>query len=342
MKSNRLLMVVAAAVFLLSFLSYHSSVTRAERFERGQKFLSNLNPDEIANITLAKDGAITELKRQEDIFVVASEHGYPAANDAVNRMLKDVLGLSLEKKVGAGEGLEEELGLRSEAAGTLEVTFKNATGKEMVHFLVGKAFDEGSGNYVQRLDGEKGPIYLTAERVFLQTEGSDYVEQELLDVPAGDIAAIRGEGFAFESVDGKLTLSGLPDGKKESAKATQVRGVLSGLRFQEHLLANDPSLQGLVFDDELQVELDDQSGYTLQVAQRGEDHYLRIAAFHDVGQLSVALDASEDEVRETSEVLSRGDEVKDFNALHGSFVYKVTSLTADKVRAKASELMEDA
>ncbi len=342
MKSNRLLMVVAAAVFLLSFLSYRSSVTRAERFERGQKFLSNLNPDEIANITLAKGGDVTKLKRQDDVFLVTSEHGYPAANDAVNRMLKDVLGLSLEKEVGKGEGLEEELGLRPEAEGTLEVTFKNAAGKDMVHFLVGKAFDDGSGNYVQRLDGEKGPIYLTAERVFLQTKSSDYVKKELLDVPATDIAAIRGNGFTFETVDGELALSGLPEGKKESARATQVQSVLSGLRFQEHFLANDPSLQGLVFDEELQVELNDQSGYTLQVAQRGEDHYLRIAGFHDVGQLSVALDASEDEVRETSEVLSRGDEIKDFNALHGSFIYKVTSLTADKVRAKASELMEDA
>lgn len=341
MKSNRLLMVVAAAVFLLSFLSYRHSVTRAERFERGQKFLSNLNPDEIANIKIAKDGTVTELKRQDDLFLVASEDGYPAANDAVNRMLKDVLGLSLEKEVGKGAGLEEELGLRPEASGTLDVTFKNAAGKEMVHFLVGKAFDDGSGNYVQRLDGEKGPIYLTAERVSLQTTGSDYVDKELLDVPAAEIAAIRGDGFAFETVDGKLALAGLAEGKKESAKATQVKGVLSGLRFQEHFLANDPSLQGLRFDAELEVELNDRSGYSLQVAQQGEDHYLRIAGFHDVGQLSVALDASEDEVRETSEVLSRGDEIKDFNALHGSFIYKVTSTTADKVRAKASELVEN-
>lgn len=342
MKSNRVLMVAAAALFLLSFLSYRESVNRAERFERGQKFLSNLNPDEIANIFLSKDGETTELRRQGDAFTVASAHGYPAANDSVNRLLKDILGLSLEKEVGSGERLEEELGLRADAAGTLEVVLQDDAGKEMVRFLVGNAFEEGSGNYVQRLDGDKSPVFLTSERVYLETEGGDFLKQELLDVAASDIASIRGSGFVFEDVDGALTLSGLAPGKKESAKATQLKGVLSGLRFDEHFLANDPSLQPMVFDHELEVNLKDQSGYLLMVAEKGDDHYLRVAGVHDVGQVSVALDASEDEVRETSEMLTRADEIKEFNALHGSFIYRVSKITADKVRSKASELVEDA
>lgn len=342
MKSNRLLMVVAAAVFLLSFLSYRESVTRAERFERGQKFLSNLNPDEIANVLLSKDGTTTELRRQEDTFVVTSAYGYPASNDSVNRLLKDVLGLSLEKEVGSGESLEEELGLRADAEGAMEVTLKDAAGKDMVHFLVGNAFEGGSGNYVQRLDGEKSPVYLTAARVSLQTEGSNFLKKELLDVEEAEVVGISGQGFAFEDVDGSLTLSGLASGKKESPKASQLKSLLSGLRFEEHFLANDPNLQPMIFDHELQVDLKDQSGYLLSVAEKGEDHYMRIMGVHDVGQVSVALDASEDEVRETSEVLTRADEIKEFNALHGSFIYKVSKLTADKVRTQASELVEDA
>lgn len=343
MKTNRILMVVAAAMFLLSFLSYRESVLQAERFERGQKLLPNLNPDEISQIVMAKDGVVTELERQGDRFVVQSEDGYPASNDTVNRFLKDVLGLGLEKEVGSGERLEEKLGLRPDTEGTLQVTLMDATGKDMASFLVGNAFEDGAGNYVQRrLNGEKSPVYLSSGRISLQTDGNAFVDKELLDVPQDEIATLRGTGFVFEQVDGALALSQLPSGKKESSKASQLKSVLSGLRFQEHLLANDPSLQGLRFTHQLEVTLKDQSGYVLAVAEQGGEHYLQIQGFHDVGQVSIAIDADEDAVRETSEQLSRGDEIKDFNALHGSFVYKVTQLTADKVRSTASDLMEDA
>lgn len=345
MKTNRILMVVAAAMFLLSFFSYRDSVLRAERFERGQKLLPNLNPDEIANITLTQDGETTELKRQGDMFVVSSEDGYPASNDAVNRFLKDILALALEKEVGSGEKLEGKLGLMPDADGTLQVVLEDASDKNMATVLVGKPFDGGVGNYVQRqLGEEKSPVYLTSGRVSLQTGGSDFVKKELLDVEQAEVASIRGADFNIEDVegDGNLALAGLPSGKKESAKVAQLEGVLSGLRFQEHFLANDPSLAGLSFDRQLEVMLQDESGYILQVAQRGDEHFLRIQGFHDGEQVAIALDADEDEVRETSEKLARSDEIREFNALHGSFVYKVTEITAEKVRFQSKDLMEDA
>ena len=52
------LIMVAAALFLFSALSYRASVKRAERFERGQSFLPNLNPDEIAEILIFDGGTL--------------------------------------------------------------------------------------------------------------------------------------------------------------------------------------------------------------------------------------------------------------------------------------------
>ena len=49
-KLNRNLLLVVAALFLLSRLTYRQSVGRADRFQRGQLFLANLNPDDVATI----------------------------------------------------------------------------------------------------------------------------------------------------------------------------------------------------------------------------------------------------------------------------------------------------
>lgn len=348
-KANRILAVVAACLFLLSALSYRESVVRAERFERGQKFLPNLNPDEIATISITKGGVETELNRRGDEFIVSSGYGYPADNASVNRFIKDVLELGLEKEVGSGDDLREELELTADGENTLEVAFANEAGNEMVRFLVGKAFDDGSGNYVLRTDGdgedgEENEIYLTSSQVYLDTDSDDFVRKEIIDLAQSKVASIQGADFAYVRTDGSLALEGgVPSGMKESFKANQVKGVLSGLRFTKHYLADAPEVQGLRFDSELNVMLDDDSSFALAAAERDGKHFLRIVGNHQVtGQMQISLDASEDEVRETSEVLARADEIREFNELHGSWVYEVTETIADKVRMRRADLLEDA
>ena len=348
-QQNQILAVAAVVLFLLSAWTYRDSVHRAERFERGQDFLPNPNPDEIARIEIKKGGEETVLRRspEGDRFVIPSADGYRAQNSAVNRLIKDVLELSLEKRVGEGEALDEELELvtgEERPESTIEVALINDAGSDMVRFLVGKAF-EGGGNYVRRVDGNDRTVYLTNKRVFLQTEGEDFVDKLILDVPRDQVASVRGQDFAFEKGEEEgatLSLVDLPEGKRESSQASQVKTVLQGLRFIAHHLADAAEAQGLVFDRQIEVQLDDGSGYVLESAARGDRHYLRIGAFHTAGRISIAQDASEEEVRETSEVLERADELQGFNAFHGSWVYEVTVNTADRVRATKSDLLDDA
>lgn len=344
MKHNKILAVCAAALFLLSFLSYRESATRAERFERGQKFLPNLNPDEIASIAIRKGEASTQLDRLgDDRFVVASSNGYWADNESVNRFLKDVLELGLEKEVGSGEGLYEELELESDSASATEVAFADSSGEEMVRFLVGKAFEDG-GSYVRRIDGAedaKSVVFLSGRTLSLSTDGDSFVDKEILDVEQERVTRVAGRDFLMQRDEGNLQLADVPDGQKESSKASQLKGLLRGLRFTRHLLANEPEVLGLTFDDTVEVELDDQTGYRLAVATRGEKHYLRVEGFQaSEEQLSIAMDASEEEVRETSEILARGDEIREFNEFHGSWVYEVSETLADKVRLTRSNLLE--
>lgn len=378
-KTNQVMLAAAVLMLVLSAFTYRSSVTRADRFERGQKFLPTLDVDAVAEIVMregAADGATADgdntdgdnkvvLRRTAagDRFVVQSADGYRADNAEVNRLLRKILDLKLEKEVGkASDSLAEELGVvppgeSGPADGTIEVALRNAADQDVVRFLVGEEFSEDgtSGRYLRRLgasdDEEADTIYLTQGRVDLPVEGDSYVAQEILDVERDDIVAMRGDGFVFsreQSEDGEygeLTLEGLAEADKESSKARSAKGVLSPLRFTKHYLADAPEVQGLAFDTSLEVELKDGTGYVLDLARiedaDGESKaYLRIRGFNSTEQVFIERDASEDEVRETSELLERADEVADFTEYHGSWIYEVTSTVADRVGIEASELVD--
>lgn len=342
MKTNRILAIAAAALFLLSFLTYNESVKRAERFERGQKFLPHLNPDTIAEIVVTKGGETTRLERAEDHFVVASAGDYPAKNEAINRFVRDVLDLSLDKEVGRGEELFAELALTPEGEGSTEVVFRDAADKEMVHFLIGKEF-EGGGNYVRRTDTEDDAAYLTSSRIALTTTDDDFLDKEILNVGPSEVTTVRGPDYVIEKQeDGTMGLAEAPEGGEANAsKISQATGMLSYLRFTAHHLANASEIQGLAFGPPVEIVLEDGSGYQLAVASRDEKHYLRLQGFHTTEQVSVAMDAEEEEVKETSELLARLDEIRSFNSLHGSWIYEIDESTAEKIGLHKADLLAD-
>ncbi|MEM6793231.1 MAG: DUF4340 domain-containing protein [Acidobacteriota bacterium] len=351
MRSLNLKLLAAAVIMMaLSGWTYWNSVQQAERFERGQKFLPNLNPDEIAEIEIRQADETTALRRgpEGDRFLITSADGYRATNSSVNRFIKSVLELALEKEVGSGGSLHEELGLM--AAGeegaspeTVEIALRNASGSDMVRFAVGESI-EGGGTYVRRLDGDEETVFLTDRRVFLNTAEDDFVDKEILDLAQSEVQSLEGIDYRFARAEagGPLALSDMPAGQKESSQAGQVKSVLQGLRFTQQFLANDPEIVDLVFDRQIEVLLEDGSGYVLQSAERGDRHFLRLEGFHTAGRITIAQDASDEEVQETSELLERADELQRFNAFHGSWIYEVTVNTADRVRATRDDLLEDA
>lgn len=371
-KTNQIMLATAVLMLVLSAFTYRSSITRADRFERGQKFLPTLDVDAVAEIVMREGGTdrtevVLRRTAAGDRFVVQSADGYRADNAEVNRLLRKFLDLKLEKEVGdATDSLAEDLGVAlpgesGPADGTVEVVLRNAADQDVVRFLVGDAFTEdgSSGRYLRRV-GSSGAsadtIYLTQSRVDLEVDGDPYVDQEILNVDRDEIAAIRGDGFVFSrtsedpeaevGVLGDLTLEGLAEGDKESSKARSLKGVLSPLRFTKHFVADALEVQGLAFDTSLEIELKDGTGYVLDLARvEGADDgesksYLRIRGFNSTEQVYIDRDASEDQVRETSELLERADELVDFNEYHGSWIYEVTSTVADRVGVEASELVD--
>lgn len=340
--TNMKLALAVGVVFLLSVFSYWNDARLAERFERGQKLLPNLDPDGVAEIQIKKGDESVTLKRQDENFLVEEKHGYEAKNEAVNRFLRDLLDISLEKEVGSGESLAEELEIDPPGTETLEVALLNNSQKEMVRLRIGKELEGGSGSYVRRLDGEGSPIYLTQSQPRLDSDAGAFLNKEIVDVTSSEIKRIEGPDYVFEKEEGgSLELANLPAGQKEKAtEVGQVRSALSRLSFDEVFLADDPEVASLQFAQALRVELDDGSGYVLDVAESDGKTFLQIRGFHTVTRMEVTREESDEELKEKSEVLKRVDEINRFNTRHGSWVYQLSDYTAGKLTHRLADLIE--
>jgi len=341
MKTNSMLGTICLALLVVSALSYRHSVTRAERFERGQKFLAQLNADEIDRIEITRGEEAVTLKRGEESFLVASQHNYPAKNDAINRFINDALSISLEKEVGSGEKLETELELATGTEAATEYVFKNDAGKVLVHFMVGKSSEDGRGSYLKHLNKDDQAVYLSSKGVFLSTKADHFLKKSILDVASDKIQKISGKDFTISDVEGSLKLDNLPAGKKEGSELSGVKNMLSSLSFDNVFLADDSQVTSLNFNESVSVALKDKSSYKIEVASKDDKHYLRLSAQFDAEQIRLGRDDTKEQLEEYSATLTRNDEVTEFNNFHGSWVYEVSEFTAKKFIKTRAELIED-
>lgn len=342
MNRNIPLAICAVVLFALSLLTWYCGQTRAERFERGQRFLPNLNPDEIAEILITKGEETTHLKRSDDEFLVVSSHGYQAKNEAVNRFISDVLDLSLEKEVGKSDSLAEELEVKPGGEETIEIVFRNAAEKEMVHFFVGKALEGGSGHYLRRVDDDNPRIYLSAKRVFLNTQDSQFLEKQILNVKAEEIESVEGPDFTVKDQEGTLKLSNVPAGKQEkSSEMSKVKSAVSYLNFEEVFLADDPGVADLGFAQALKVDLKDDTGYIVESATKDDAIFIRVKGYSEIERVSISKEESEEELKKKSEILARAEEIEKFNNYHGSWVYKLSDYVGKKFTLSKADLLED-
>jgi uncharacterized protein DUF4340 len=340
---NLKLAVVAALLLAGSVWIYADSVSRGDRFERGKKLLPNLAIDEVSNIVLTEGGKTTTLKRGEKGFTIAEVHDYPAKNESVNRLLRDLLDIGLEKEVGTGADLAKELEIDPPTEHTTEVVLRNAAGEDMVRLRLGKNFDTREGRYVKRLDQENAPIFLTSAAVFLSTSPEMLLDKDILDVAASKVVRIDGPDYVLQAPEKNATpvLTGLPAGKKEKTSETaRLRSVLERLSFDQVYLADDPAVANLAFEPRLRVGLDDDTNYTLSLAKSGDKSYLQVRGDHSIGQVMITLDTPKEELKEKADQLTRADEIAKFNQFHGSWVYEIPSATAAKLELHQKDLVE--
>ncbi|HVS13420.1 MAG TPA: DUF4340 domain-containing protein, partial [Thermoanaerobaculia bacterium] len=339
--SQAKLSIAAAVLGALSVFSYVESVSRADRFESGQKFLPNLDPDSIAGVVVRGAESTVTLTREGDRFVVAEAQGYRARNDTVNRLVRDLLELELERRAGSGDDLAREVGLEPLGEGAVEITLSNASGAEMVAVRIGDRVEEGQGRFVQRVDGNDRAIYRSASGASFDDQVASYLEKEIVDVQAAAIERIEGADFVLARGEegGALELVE-PAGSADSADVSKLSSFLNRLRFEQVFVADDPEVAPLRFEPVLRYALDDQSGYVVYHAESEGRHFVRLNGFFGVESIEITRDTPDDELEEKSKVLKRADEIDRFNQYHGSWVYELAEYDAEKLALRASDLAE--
>ena len=343
---NRRLGIATLILFALALFTYHHSTSRAERFESGQTFLQNLNPDEIVGIEIRSGGDGEEgaadsvtLRREGERYVLAERSGYRAKNEEINRVVRDLLDATLDRRMGAGEDLAAELGMTGENA--VSVALRNSAGDEMVTLRLGDTADDG-GRYVQRLDGDDQAIYRTEAALSVATDPATFLAKEIVDHPSSAVVRIDGPDYVLaKEQDEEGNWQGalaLDSGETNSSEANRLGGFLSRLAFDEVLVADDPSVAGLRFDGAYVFRLDDLSGYRVDVARDGDQAYARFEAFLEVDRVEVSAEETDEELEEKADVLRRNDEVIQFNQFHGSWVYRLRDFDLEKLDLTASDL----
>ncbi|HVR28579.1 MAG TPA: DUF4340 domain-containing protein [Thermoanaerobaculia bacterium] len=343
MSTNLKLAIAAVLLLAVSVWVWADSLSRGDRFQRGRKLLPNLALDEVSTIVITEGGETTTLRRGADGFTVAEVHDYPAKNETVNRFLRDLLDVGLEKEVGTGADLARELELEPPTDTTIDVTLRNAAGQDMVRLRLGKTFTDGAGRYLQRLDRENAPIYLTSAGVFLSTTADEFLDKEIVDEPPSKVVRVEGVDFVLAAAEEGATpsLTRVPAGKKEKTSETaRLRSLLDRLTFDRVYLADDPEVRDLAFERRLRVFLDDETSYTLSAASRDDRSFLEIRGDHAIGQVMITLETPEDELREKAAQLTRAEQIGQFNEFHSSWVYEIPRATADKLALTERDLVE--
>ena len=345
MQTNATLAALAVVLLAGSVWAYTSSVSEGDRFQRGQRLLPNLIPDEVATITIAKGDDVTTLQKRGDAFTVSEVHDYPARNESVNRFLRDLLDIELEKDVGRGTDLAASLAIDPPTDDTVEVALMNSTAQEMVRLRIGTSPPDGVGRYVHRLDVEDAPIYLTTTSSrSLSTGSSAFLQKEIVDHPKAEVQRVQGSDFEIAAAEPEspLQLQHVPAGRKEkSAETNKLTSILNRLGFDEVFLADDAEVRDLRFDRTLRVDLKDGTSYLLSVATRDHRGFLRIRGEHGLNRVEIAVDTPEDELREKADQLSRANAIEAFTTFHGSWVYEISSGTADTLTLTRADLLED-
>ena len=208
---------------------------------------------------------------------------------------------------------------------------------------VGKSFEDGPGNYVQRFGDEDGEIYLTSQGVYISEGMDSYLDKQIVDHDRSQVLTVVGRDFRLERPDdgGDLELADVPAGKNaKSSEVGRLASALSGLRFDNVFIGDDEQVRGLLFEPALEISLEDGSGYVLSLAERDEKVYMKIRGQNEIQQVAITVDESEEELKEKAEMLTRADEIDAFNSFHGSWVYEIGEFTADKLQLTRSDLLE--
>jgi hypothetical protein len=255
-KTFLILLVAAGVLVALAFLRFRDQKQTAD-INMGQKLFADLPVNQVASVTLADAEHSVTLVKGDNVWQVEQRSGYPADFGELRDMVVKLSRLKIGRSFTASSESLTRLSLLAPSAadakgrGT-QMTLKDASGKVLADIILGQTrkTDEGGsgGQYLKKTDSDTVFLVDNSFR-FLKTAPAEWLQKQILDVKADDIASVA--CYAGDNPQPVYTLTrpekgkapqmdAVPAGRKiDSAKVDQVFDALAPLTVDDVAAADE-------------------------------------------------------------------------------------------------------
>ncbi|MGA6926723.1 MAG: DUF4340 domain-containing protein [Desulfosarcina sp.] len=259
MKSKTFLMLlVAAGVLAALFFVRYENNRSSQSVELGERLFADLPVNQVAEVAVADAEDRVTLVKGDQLWQVKERDGYPADFDE----LRDTVVKLSRLKIGRSfSGTTESLSRLSlmppgaaDATGTgKQITLTDGSGKILADVILGQTreTDDGAtgGQYLKKADDDT--IFLVDGQFrFLKTAPSEWLDNEILDVKAQEVASVAcsidGKTeplyvLARPEKDAAARMTPVPNGRTaDPAKIEQVFDALAPLTIDDVRSADSP------------------------------------------------------------------------------------------------------
>jgi hypothetical protein len=259
LKKTALFCIVAAVLAAAAVVIDPGAATPDLLSDQGELFYPEFTdpqaPKAIEVVAYDEDTATArplKVEFRDNKWLIPSHHAYPA--DAENRLAKTAAALmELKKDIIVSDNVDDqaEYGVidpLDQAATSLvgrgkRVTLRDAEGKALADFIVGKTVADKPGYRYLRVPGQRR-TYAVQTDADVSAEFQDWIETNLLKLTSGDVRKVvinrysinermgtleNMERLALAKADGKWTIGG--GGAPSQSKMDELTGALEKLRI---------------------------------------------------------------------------------------------------------------
>ncbi len=339
------LLVAAAVLTALAGFLYLGEEKSGSEFTSGTPLIEGLPLEDVQKIEVESAGESVTLQRSGKSYVIANKDNYPAHTEKVNSLLTNVVDIRCQKKVTDSNENHANLGVTKDSDDATSVTFFDSEGNSLVGLIKGKSDPNSSGAYVRMMG--KDTVYVSQQRLSLNSTFLDYVDRELLSLSKDQIESVKAslKASSYELVkgeEGEIALKNVPKGKtaKESSLDT-VFTALSNLRMDGIEKADGLDVK---WDGDYRCRLDNGITYRIRTAKKDETNYAVLSAEADTPEVNITGTESDEKLKEKKEAKQKAkkaaETVRKFNAQHEGWAYEIANWRAKKLRKPLSELVE--
>lgn len=337
--------IITACMIAWAVVQAHISSNPGVKQKVHTYLIQGLDPSGIDSITLGTGTEMVTLKRNGNQFVVVNKDNYPAVISEINDLITSCLDIKTVELYTDNPANHKDLGVTEEDA-ELVVKFLKPDSDLLAGVVVGKSKEQGRGNFVRLLPGDK--VYVTQESPWIKNQAMNYVDKELISVDRKDIESVTVSSpnqtytLKIKEDSEELLLENIPEGKKlKDNESENVFTALSNLRFND-VKKKSPD-NDLAFDREFICKAKDSTLYTVKIAKSDEKTYITCQVeFTDQTPVTKEDEVeSEEELKKKEAKLLARDKAEESSARHKGWIYEISEYNANNITKEISELLEE-